>query len=193
MPFEINKSVFENFPELESKRLKYRQITVTDSEDLFKIRVNDDVMKYMDSHKMISVTESVKLIESMGESFEKAVGINWGLIEKFTNQFIGYFGYWRIDAKHCRAEIGYALYPETWGKGYMLEAFRTLIRFGFEKLNLHSIEANVNPGNAASIKLLEKFGFKREAYFRENYLFNNEFKDSAIYSLLESYINDNEI
>ncbi len=145
-------------------------------------------MKFMDTYKMIASVESIKLIESMDDSFKKGTGINWGLIEKFTNKFIGYFGFWRIDAKNCRAEIGYALCPENWGKGFMMETFRTVIKYGFEELKLHSIEANVNPKNTASIKLLERFGFKREAYFRENYFFNNEFKDSVIYSLLDSDI-----
>jgi len=186
LSIEINKSIFESFPLRESKRLKFRQILLSDSDDIFNIRSNDDVMKYMDTNKMLTTGESVKLIQSMDDSFKKGTGINWGLIEKFTNQFIGYFGFWRIDAKNCRAEIGYALCPQNWGKSYMLETFRTLIKFGFEELKLHSIEANVNPGNTASIKLLEKFGFKREAYFRENYFFNNEFKDSVIFSLLEN-------
>ena len=51
---------------------------------------------------------------------------------------------------------------------------------------MHSIEANVNPGNISSVKLLERAGFKREAYFRENYLFDGKFYDSLIYSLLET-------
>jgi ribosomal-protein-alanine N-acetyltransferase len=51
-------------------------------------------------------------------------------------------------------------------------------------MNLHSIEANINPENIASRKLLEKTGFVREAYFKENYFFNGKFIDSEIYSLL---------
>jgi ribosomal-protein-alanine N-acetyltransferase len=98
---------------------------------------------------------------------------------------IGYFGFWRIDTHHCRGEIGYALHPNYWEKGYMKEAAFKLIEYGFSEIRLHSIEANVNPNNIPSIKLLEKIGFKKEAYFRENFLFNNEFVDSVIYSLLE--------
>ena len=186
MKFEINKKVFEQYPELESDRLKYRQITLADSETLFNIRTNPDVMKFMDVEELKSLTESEELINSIGESFKSGAGINWGMIEKSQNKFMGYFGIWKIDAKHCRGEIGYALLPEFWGKGYMLEAANKLIEYGFRELNLHSIEANVNPDNSSSIKLLEKIGFRKEAHFRENYLFRNEFKDSFIYSLLES-------
>lgn len=188
MKFEINKKVFDRFPELESGRLFYRNITVKDAEALFMIRTDKEVMRFMDTESMMSLKESEKLIDSIGESFKSGNGISWGVVEKSEDKLIGYFGIWRIDAKNCRGEIGYALHPDFWGKGYMHEAAENLIRFGFNELHLHSIEANVNPLNINSIKLLEKIGFKKEAYFRENFLFDNEFKDSVIYSLLESDI-----
>ena len=65
------------------------------------------------------------------------------------------------------------------------------INVGFTELNLHSIEANVNPENEKSERLLVKFGFKKEAYFRENFFYNGIFKDSIIYSILETYLNFN--
>ena len=52
-------------------------------------------------------------------------------------------------------------------------------------MNLHSVEANINPANEASTKTLEHFKFEREAYFKENYYFREKFLDSAIYSLLK--------
>ncbi len=87
---------------------------------------------------------------------------------------------------NVRAEIGYAMKPEYWGKGYIQEALIKVIYFGFNEFCLHSIEANVNPDNASSIKLLEKCGFKKEAYFKEDYFYNGKFLDSVIYSLLET-------
>jgi ribosomal-protein-alanine N-acetyltransferase len=68
----------------------------------------------------------------------------------------------------------------------MQEALLKVINYGFKVINLHSIEANVNPGNAASIKLLEKNKFVREAYFKENYFYNGKFLDTVIYSLLNA-------
>ena len=183
--FEINKKVFENFPELESGRLIFRQILLDDSEKLFEIRSNSEVMKFMDVEPMKSLAEAENLISSVSESFRIRTGINWGIVEKHSNEFIGYFGFWRIDVKNCRGEIGYALHPKFWDKGYMSETLNTLIEYGFNELHLHSIEANVNPYNLSSIKLLEKVGCKQEAYFKESFLFRTEFKDSIIYSLLK--------
>ena len=185
MNIEINKKIFETFPELESERLLFREIKLSDAKELFLIRSNDKVMKFMDTKRLESLEDSEKLIRSINESFKNKSGINWAIIEKSSNKMVGYFGFWRIIPEHCRAEIGYALNPKYWENGFMTETLKTLIKFGFDKINFHSIEANVNPGNISSIKLLEKIGFKKEAYFKENFLFNGKFLDSIIYSLLE--------
>jgi ribosomal-protein-alanine N-acetyltransferase len=187
---EFDKKISEDFPELESRRLRFRQILSGDAKELYDIRANNKVMKYMDTEKIQSLSETEKLIESIAETFKIGNGINWGIVEISTNTLIGYFGFWRIEQKHCRGEIGYALHPKYWGKGYMRETFQTMMKFGFKNLKLHSVEANVNPDNLDSIKLLENAGFKKEAYFRENFLFNGEFKDSVIYSLLECDLED---
>ncbi|MCB9249885.1 MAG: GNAT family N-acetyltransferase [Ignavibacteriales bacterium] len=82
--------------------------------------------------------------------------------KKNTSKVIGYIGYWRLVREGVRAEIGYALKPEYWGKGLMSESLLKVIEFGFANFGLHSIEGNVNPENKNSIKILEKFGFKRK-------------------------------
>ena len=187
---EIDKSIFESFPEFESERLLFRKLLLSDAKDLLLIRSNDAVMKYLDIARFESIADAEKMIQTVSESYDKETGINWGIVEKHSNNFIGYFGFWRMIPEHCRAEIGYALKPEYWGRGYMYETINRMVRFGFKNINLHSIEANVNPDNDKSKKVLEKIGFRKEAYFRENYLFNNRFLDSIIYSLLEKDLTD---
>jgi ribosomal-protein-alanine N-acetyltransferase len=182
---EINKSIFKSFPELETEKLRFRKIELSDANEIFLIRSNDDVMRFMDVPRHNSISDSEKLIQLVEESYKNESGIDWSIIEKHSNTFIGYIGFIRIFPEHCRAEIGYALKPEFWGKGYMYETIKRIVKYGFENMNLHSIEANVNPLNERSKKVLERIGFKREAYFRENYLFDGKFLDSVIYSLLE--------
>ena len=182
----INDKIFEEFPKLESERLIYRSFHETDALKLFELRSDEKVMNYMDVYKHQSVEDATKMIEGINSSFAEKKGVNWVLEEKSSKRFIGYFGFWRLMKDHCRAEIGYVLSPDFWRKGYMSETMNTLADFGFNKLGLHSIEANVNPKNKSSIKLLEKSGFKKEAHFRENYFFNGRYLDSIIYCLLES-------
>lgn len=191
MNTEINKKIFKSFPEFESERLLFRKILLSDAKDILLIRSNDDVMRFMDVPRHNSISDSEKLIQLVEESYNKEDGINWAIIEKHSNGLVGYFGFFRMIPEHCRAEIGYALKPEFWGKGYMYETINRMVRFGFEAMHLHSIEANVNPLNKRSQKVLERVGFKSEAYFRENYLFDGKFLDSVIYSLLEKDLNEN--
>ncbi|MEJ2505762.1 MAG: GNAT family N-acetyltransferase [Ignavibacteriaceae bacterium] len=182
---EINTSVFKIFPKLESKRLFFRRMNLSYAKDIHQIRSNDDVMKFMDVTRTKSVNDAKRLIRNVREDYKNEKGVSWAVIHKNSKRFIGYAGFWRMQPQHCRGEIGYALKPEYWGKGFMTETLKTIIDFGFHKMNLHSIEANVNPKNQKSKKLLKRLGFRKEAYFRENYLFEGKFLDSEIYSLLK--------
>lgn len=186
MNYKINDDVFNFFPVLETERLLLMEFLKSDSTELFKMRSDDRVLKYLDRDPHKSVEESELMIDKMIQSFKNKEGINWIIRKKNTNDVIGYIGYWRMIKENVRAEIGYAMKPEYWGNGYMNEALSKVIDFGFNKLCLHSIEGNVNPGNEKSIKLLEKFGFRKEAYFREDYFYNGKFLNTAIYSLLET-------
>ena len=186
MNYKINDDVFNGFPKLETERLLLTEFEKTDAEELFKMRSNDRVQKYLDRDPHKTVEESRLMIEGMIVSYISKDGINWIIRKKNTRDVIGYIGYWRMIRNNVRAEIGYAMKPEYWGKGYMQEALIKVIDFGFNEFCLHSIEANVNPDNASSIKLLEKCGFRKEAYFKEDYFYNGKFLDSAIYSLLET-------
>ncbi|GGW53822.1 ribosomal-protein-alanine N-acetyltransferase [Winogradskyella epiphytica] len=186
METQVNESVFDTFPELESDRLLYRAYTLEDAESLFKIRSHKEVATYMDTDIPKSSDDTKTRIETYQKAFTENNGIIWAIIEKQSNTHIGDFGIWRIDKKNARGEIGYILHPDFWNKGYMTEAMATLIRFGFKTLNLHSYEANVNIDNENSKRLLLNFGFKLEAYFRENFYYNGQFLDSEIYCLLES-------
>lgn len=185
MNYKINDDVFNVFPELETDRLFLMGFEKSDAEEIFKMRSDEKVQKYLDRDLHKSVEESQVMVDGMINSFNNKEAINWIIRRKNTMDVVGYVGYWRLIKHNVRAEIGYALKPEFWGTGYMSEAFIKVIEFGFNNLCLHSIEANVNPANASSIKLLEKFGFKREAFFREDYFYNGKFLDTAIYSLLE--------
>ncbi|MGH2644608.1 MAG: GNAT family N-acetyltransferase, partial [Chitinophagaceae bacterium] len=107
-----------------------------------------------------------------------------GITLQEDSKLTGTICFWHIQSENFRAEIGYILHPDHQHKGIMQEAIKAVLDYGFNTIKLHSVEANVNPANAPSIKLLEKNSFVKEGYFRENYFFNNQFLDSAIYSLL---------
>jgi len=170
------------FPVLETERLILRKISMDDAPDLFVLRTNEDAMKYINKPLPKSIDEIKVLIKNMNEITER---IQWAIALKTENKIVGTIGYHRIEKEHYRAEVGYMLHPDYWNTGLMTEALKVIIDFGFDEMNLHSIEGNINPNNAVSRKILEKFGFVKEAYFKENYFFNGKFFDSEVYSLLK--------
>ena len=176
---------FSPFPELKTERLQLKQITIEHANDLFEMRSDKEVMKYIDRPLAKSTEDVMALIKIISEVLQKNDGITWGILTKDQpSKLIGTVGFWQMQKEHYRAEIGYMLHPAWQGKGIMREAIDEVLRYGFSDMQLHSVEANVNPGNIASKKLLEKLGFVQEAYFKENYYANGRFVDSAIYSLL---------
>ena len=177
---------FDPFPTITTERLTLREIKNTDASELFHLRSDKNVMQFIDRPLAETIDDALKLIKIIADGHTNKESITWAITLKDNPGLIGTIGFWRIEKEHYRAEIGYLLNPLQQGKGIMQEAVTAVLPYGFETMKLHSVEANVNPFNTASIKLLEKNGFVREGYFRENYYYNGKFLDSAIYSLLSS-------
>lgn len=177
---------FTTFPVLETARLQLKQVSKADASFLFKLRSDERVMKYLDRPSPSSEEEVISMIQKIEEALVNGQGISWGIFLKDQPaQLIGTIGFHQLTPAHFRAEIGYLLATKYHRQGIMTEAIQCVLNFGFYEMNLHSVEANINPSNLASQAILEKFGFRREAYFRENYFYNGKFLDSAIYSLLK--------
>lgn len=181
----INEKYFEEFPQLQTERLLLRKQELKDAPHLQQMRFSEQVMLYMDSDMHDDVQTSEAFISRNLESYEQKSGFFWAITAVETGSYLGDIILRKIDRSNARAEIGYTLKPEFWRRGYMKEAMRAVLNFGFKDLQLHSIEANINPANNISRNLLLKTGFVKEAYFRENYYYNGRFLDSEIYSLLE--------
>jgi len=185
----IDELYFKDFPVLETPRLLLRKLRLKDAKNFQEIRSDERVMEFMDSQIHLKISDSEKFIGENLENYAQKKAISWALIEKASNRFIGDFSFWAIDTKNSRAEIGYVLRPAYLGRGFMKEALQEIFTFGFQKLNLHSLEANINPANTKSRSLLLKLGFVKEGYFKENYFYNGKYLDSEIYSLLGKNFN----
>ena len=131
-----------------------------------------------------TVEESEGIIVSFGDHFEKGNGIAWAITLKEEETFIGTCSYEKVDKQNLSGEIGYDLLKGYWGKGFMTEALRAIIDYGFEHLRLNRIEAHTAAINSASRNLLRRLGFLEEGIFRESSLFRGEFRDDCQYSLL---------
>ena len=174
------------FPELKTERLLLRRLTLSDAKEFFFLRSNETVMQFIDKEPAKSVEEVEAFIQKLNDDIDHNRLIQWAIaFQEEPGRLIGGISFWRFRFEDYRAETGYALHPQHWGKGIMKEALQKVIDFGFNNMGLHSIEANINPNNTASARLLESVGFVREAYFREDYFFRGKFLDTAIYSKLQ--------
>ena len=175
---------FKPFPELTTQRLCLRQFQREDAEFLLKLRTNDRVMKYLGRAKMSSVKEAEDFIQKVRKDALENHSVEWAI--SMEGKLIGKLGFWRIMSQHRRAELGYNLMPDYFRKGLMSEAVSAVLKYGFEEIGLHSVEANLDPANTKSSNLLKRNGFTREGYFKESYFFDGAFTDTASYSLLKA-------
>lgn len=110
---------------------------------------------------------------------------NFILVEKTSGKVIGKCGFHNWYSLHSRAELGYIMSDESErGKGYMTEAARAIIRYGFEEMGLHRIEAFTSPLNTPSLKIIKGLGFVEEGLLREHYFSNGIYENSACFGLL---------
>lgn len=173
------------FTELQTSRLLLRRVLPADAPEILFFRSDDRIMQYLDRDKLQTEAEAREFITRYDQAIQDNAGINWGIcLQEQPEKLIGTMGLWRFIKANHRAEIGYTVHPHYWNLGIASEALQAVLTYGFQVLNLHSVEANINPENLASRRLLEKHGFVQEAYFHEDYYFNGQFLDSVIFSCL---------
>ena len=153
---------FLPFQNLESERLLLRQITPEDLNEVYELRSNPETMKYIPRPLVTNLEEAMVHINMIQEKIENNEGINWGITVKGNNKLLGIIGHYRIKWEHFRSEIGYMLLPEAQGKGIATEAIQLMINYGFKEMNMHSLEAVIDPKNNGSARVLEKNNFVKE-------------------------------
>ncbi|MEN2402818.1 GNAT family N-acetyltransferase [Flavobacterium sp. MC2016-06] len=175
---------FTPFPTIETERLLLRRVTNDDAKEIFELRSNPETMKYIPRPLVKTTEDALEHIAMIEDKIVTNIGINWGITLKDNPKLLGIIGYYRMQPENYRAEIGYMLLPEFHGKGIIPEAVNRLIQYGFDDLQLHSIEAVIDPDNIASEKVLQKCGFVKEAHLKESDFWEGKFLDKVIYSLL---------
>jgi len=177
---------FHPFPELKTERLVLRRLTLDDKEAMFFLRSDKRVLQFLQKEPAASLKEAEDFIHRILGDMDNNEAIMWAItLEENPGHLIGTICYWRIQKEHHRAEIGYVLHPDYWQKGIMKEAIQKVLDYGFNTLQLHSVEGRINPDNKPSAATLESTGFIRGAYFKEDFLFNGKFGDTAVYSRLK--------
>ncbi|RIW28782.1 N-acetyltransferase [Bacillus salacetis] len=177
------------FPVIETSRLILRKPTQEDAEDMLVYLADEEVVKHMGLAPFNGVEDALSEIQWYDSIRREGSGIRWGIILKESGRMIGSCGFHNMDTAHFRAEVGYELSRDCWGKGIASEALGAVLRFGFEYYRLERIQALIEPENAPSQKLIAAKGFIREGLLRHYEYTNGKFDDLYMYSLLKNDMN----
>lgn len=175
---------WKRLPTINGSRVYLRWISAEDLDALYNIFSNPEVMRYWSTPPLMDRGAAKELLCEIHDGFRQRTFLKWGIVPLGEETMIGTVMLFNMDFDHRRAEMGYALDRAHWGKGYMSEALQAVLGYAFEVLNLHRIEADVDPRNAASIRTLERLGFQREGYLRERWQVSGEIQDAFFYGLL---------
>ncbi len=170
----MTKINFSPFPDLAAGQIILRQLKIEDENEIFILRSDERVLKYLDIPKAQSIDEARQFINKIQKAIATNESIYWAVAYKNEPKLVGTICLWNISEDKTKAEIGFELLPDYFGKGIMKEAIPTVIKYGFETIGLNSIEGEVDPDNLKSIRLMEKFGF----------VYSRKLEKTVIYSLV---------
>ncbi|MDP2036880.1 MAG: GNAT family N-acetyltransferase [Ignavibacteria bacterium] len=148
-----------------------RQLTLGDVEEVLFLRSDERVLEFIDIEKAETLEDAKHFIEKINSGEDG--WLFWGITEKNNSKVIGTICLWNIEAAESKADIGFVLHPDFWGKGVMQEVIPEVINFGFQKMKLKYIIGEAMPKNIKSIKLMEKLGFR----------YKEESDEYSVYSL----------
>jgi len=169
--------------ELETERMILRKITRDDLQDMFAYCSDPRMTDYVTWPTHTNPDETMNFIEFVENLYMNGEVAPLGIEDKQSHKLIGTCGFVNWNMNHARAEIGYAIASQYWGQGYMTEAVKAMIRFGFDH-KLVRIEARCHPDNIASARVMEKCGMSYEGILRKHLFAKGKFEDVKMYSII---------
>jgi [ribosomal protein S5]-alanine N-acetyltransferase len=176
----------DSLPGLEGSRIRLRALGDDDAPAMLSIFGDAEVMRYWSSPPLVSVEGATDLVHDIGRAFVERRLFQWGVCARDADEVLGTCTLFNVDLSHRRGEVGFALRRDVWGQGFATEALAVLIAFAFETMGLHRLEADVDPHNERSQRLLARHGFRREGYLRERWHHLGQIHDAIFLGLLRS-------
>jgi ribosomal-protein-alanine N-acetyltransferase len=136
-----------------------RQLTLQDEHELFELRTNEAVNRFLNRQKPQSLQDVHRFIQLITDNIQKNETVYWTITLEHDPKLIGTIILFNFKPENDMAELGYELLPQYQGQGLMQEALTSVIGYGFTNMQLKTIEAGVHIHNNSSIKLLEKNHF----------------------------------
>jgi len=151
---------FTPFPILTTERLTLRQLAINDEQEIFALRSDSEINKYLDRQIANTIDDARNFINQVNENINKNDSLYWAITLRDKNILIGTICLFSFSGKNENCEIGYELLTNFQGQGIMREALEKVIDYAFNTITVQKIEAFFHRDNQSSIKLLEKFTFR---------------------------------
>ncbi len=175
------------FPELQTPRLKLRELNLDDAEVLYAMHSNYAIMQWYGTDHMTQRSDALDLLTKFAAlRNHPGSGIRWGICTQESAILLGTCGFQKWNREWNSCLMRYDLKVEARGQGYMQEALRCAIVWAFANMNLNRIEAQIHPNNRPSILLVEKLGFVREGIMRKAGYWDEQYYDLCMYGLLKN-------
>ena len=165
---------FTPFPTIITQRLVLRQLRDDDVHELFALRTDERVNRFLDRPLPKSLNDVREFIAKVNQMTHDNAGLYWVITRKNEDKLLGTIGLRNFEPEQYQAEIGYELHPHHQGQGFMHEAITHVLAYGFGRLGLQTITADTDPGNLRSIQLLEKHGFVKINRLENTYLLRDK-------------------
>lgn len=174
----------DRLPTLDAARVRLRWLEERDLGNLFALFAEPEVARFWPWPAFVAPAQAETLLSDIRAGFTDRRLLQWGVVRRDDDRVIGTCLLAAVDRVHRRAEIGFALARPLWGSGLMIDAVGRLIDFAFGLLGFTRLEADVDPRNLASLRLLERLGFRREGLLRDRWRVAGELQDSLVLGLL---------
>ena len=175
---------------IETERLILREFKYADDENMLKYWINDPKIQSLYGEPVYSTKKEVKeLLDKYISSYEKSDYYRWAIILKETDECIGQIACFLVDNNNQFAEIEYCIGSLFQRKGLATEATKAVIKYGFDKMNLHKVQISHKSINIPSRKVIEKCGFVYEGTLRDFFYQDGKYIDRLYYSILKDEFN----
>lgn len=151
--------LMDPYPVIETDRLRLRRVFREDAEDLYEATADPRVTKY-EPWGPYDRDETAQMIENVLAQLESGLCTEWAVERKDDAKVLGLIHLNKIDFFNRSAEVGYWLTRKCWGQGYATECLKALGEYALNTLRMDEIVAVCHPENLASLRVLEKAGYR---------------------------------
>ena len=171
-------------PTLDTPRLRLRPYRPEDAPEVFALYSDPRVVRYWSFPAWNSPAQATAYIERALGEMGAGRTLPWAVARREDDRVVGTATLFFLYPEQGRAELGFSLRPELQGQGYASEGVRAVLAHAFDTMRLRRVEADVDPRNAPSRRVLERVGFREEGLLRARWQVAGETCDSAFYGLL---------